>query len=1716
MMSSIATVVAAIAVVGNILAFKTYAAALTSYFGVEGASVENFETNQYFQRKYNSAEDASARSAEICEQVEAEGAVLLRNNGALPLDKGSKVSCFSQSSNDFVIGATGGSGEITGTGITLKSALEKAEFEVNPTLADFYKNQNKHRQVGGLKQGTSKDPYVWKINEIPYSNYTQSVKNSYVDYNDAAIVVISRTGAENGDLPQDMSAGDSRNKVGEASILELDRDEKELMENVVKAFDKVIVLLNTTNAMECGFLEDYDIDACLWVGGAGQYGLYAIADILNGTVNPSGRLVDTYAYDVFSSPAMQNMGNFAYVQNGNETGHHYVTYAEGIYVGYKYYETRYEDRILNAANVGNFDYDSVVQYPFGYGLSYTDFEWSGFRYELKKDVIEVQVNIKNTGETSGKEVVQVYFQSPYTDYDRVNGIEKAAVNLAGFGKTKILNPGDSETITVSFPIEYMKSYDAKGKKTYILEEGDYFITAARDAHEATNNILKKKNQNVPGNAEFVQKENSIKERDFSKDTTTGTEITNKFDGCDGEANYLSRNNWKAMDNNGIRYGNNPSGRKDSDGFIYQTEITNELKSILEKTGFDASGAPQEIFKSPIFGAKNGRKLIEMKGKDYSDSEWDSLLDQLRISELERMVKLSGHCTIGLPTVGKPYATDSDGTSAWKSFIGDGINAGGMPNETVQASTWNRDLEEEVGQIMGELALWAKISGKDKTPNLTGWYAPALNIHRTPFGGRNFEYYSEDAILSGLIGSSVVKGATDKGVITYIKHFAFNEQETNRMTDNVTWAKEQALREIYLTPFEMAVKYGGSKGIMTSYNRVGTTWTGGCYNLVTGVLRNEWGFNGFAITDYMDGDYENVDQMLAAGGDAALNLEDNQKVTSSTAQGQTYLRRAAKHLLYAFVNSNGMNGIDGGTYITGGTPIFYRYMILIDVGLGLAFILCVGSIPLKIFLEKKREKERQTPLSEEEKKKRRNRTIGIATISSALGIGLLVALVLTVLGWHPGSGSKPSVSSGSSQTSSVSEPVDIAEKYGECTKKNLINATSTMTFDGAGRGYYYEAEAAELGSPAKVETNAASSGGQHVGYFKPGATMTFTITSTEKIDALVKLSVAKYENQDVPIENVLYAVYGTDSVRLDQYIEFDERTITGTGSWTRFQENIIGEIHLEVGINIIQFSSLEALNYDYMCLISPYDGEGSDVPIEDDPIDLEEKYGQPIQANLTDGTETMVFSTEKRGYYYEAEAAELSSPARIEEDSSKSGGKFVSHFQDGATMTFTIASSEETDALIILSGAIYDKIPLLLENALIVSYGTEKNHLDSTVKFDDRSLIGTGGWTLFQENNIGEIHLKEGVNIIQFVALEAVNYDYMCLVGPYTGPEKDPVDLDQKYGPVSKENLSDATEAMTLNAFDRGSYYEAEAAVLGDPAKVEENSNASGGKNVGYFKPGATMTFTITVSDDTDALILLSGAMNDNKNLLLEKVVEITYGTEETDLNQKVRTYDRTYEGGKGNWTAFKEFKIGEIQLQKGKNIIKFLSKESVNYDYMCLVTPYENSGNDPVDLEEKYGIITKTDLIDGTETMGFDPSIRGFYYEAEAATLGDPARIETNTEASGGKNVGYFKPGATMTFTIASSEETDALIVLSGAIYDNKNPFLENIVDVTYGENENELNDKVATYNRTYMGGTGSWTAFKEFKIGEIRLKKGKNVIRFLSKESVNYDYMCLISPKTK
>lgn len=908
------------------------------------------ESAVYYESYFENEEARTAAGAALVKQVEAEGASLLTNvDDALPLAEGSKVSLFSTSSVNIVYGGTGSGNVDSSKCDNLKVALEKEGFTVNQTLWDFYETGDAaiytREDAGATAQDseTAKGYGAAEIVEAPWSIYTEDVLASVEEHGDAAIVVLSRIGGEGADSYFDHELGDGRN------YLALNAVEREMMENIkalkdAGKIDKIVVLINTSNALQLDFLKnnEYGVDATLWIGGVGQTGINAVAEILNGKVNPSGSLADTYCFDNYSSPVMQNFTPIVYEGDVSQIPGHadtYMVYQEGIYVGYKYYETRYEDFVMGTGNAGDYAYGDDVAFPFGYGLSYTTFEYSdvSLAYDAATTTYTMKVTVTNTGDVAGKETVQAYVSSPYTQYDIDNNVEKASVNLVGFEKTDILAPGASETLTIEIDGDYVASYDAYGAGTYILDAGDYYFTAATDAHNAANNVLAAKGftpentdgrMDVAGNAELVATWNNP-----TLDTTTyavsdaGTEITNKLNDSDPNMNpevgttvtYLTRNDWE---------GTMPSIEK-----TLKIALNEYLVKGLQDQHYETD--PSAAVEMPTLGADNGLKLYDLIGVDYNDPMWDELLDQMTFDEMVSLIGDAFHWHMPVESINAPGTRDENGPQGLTVTLfgsGLGVETTALTSEDVLAATFNKDLAYEIGNIVGNDCLDAQV---------TFLYGPGANIHRSPYSGRNFEYYSEDAFLSAEIGRYEVSGIEKNGVFVVYKHFALNDCEQDRIGLGV-WLNEQSAREIYLRAFQGGLEKSqglvknetgeyeyagkGGNGVMMAYTRWGTQWSGGNANLVKGIMNEEWQCNGLQITDNVLNDMVNgidgvmggtttFDSMLAFKivGDGGLPQYENDPVAVAA------MREACHHNLYAIANSQAMNGIGADTTIKAVTP-----------------------------------------------------------------------------------------------------------------------------------------------------------------------------------------------------------------------------------------------------------------------------------------------------------------------------------------------------------------------------------------------------------------------------------------------------------------------------------------------------------------------------------------------------------------------------------------------------------------------------------------------------------------------------------------------------------------------------------------------------------------------------------------------------------------------------
>ena len=898
---------------------------------------EDWESD-YYTLDYEDKSAVEDAADALVEELESEGIVLLKNNGALPLAAPARVTLLGRGSADPVYGGAGSGSVDLSTVTDLRTGLERAGYEVNGTvyalLEDFASYTEQATALGTERvydnpRGTitmDTGDSTFYIGEMPVEHYTADAVASFADYADAAIVTISRVGGEGGDLARDMEGYDDNYTPGQ-HMLELNQDEKDAIALAKEHFDTVIVLINASTTMELGELEaDEGVDAILWVGSPGQTGFYAVGDVLCGNVNPSGRTVDLWAADFTKDPTFVNFGDYQYsnLSSSNAAGDGYfVQYEEGIYIGYRYYET--------AAVEGFLDYDQAVVYPFGYGLSYTTFDWAVTGQELGAvdGEISIDVTVTNTGSAAGKEVVELYYSAPYTP----GGIEKAHVVLGAFAKTGLLQPGESETVTLTMAVEDMASYDYKTERAWVLEAGTYALTLQTDSHHVKDGCEP---------IDYTVSRTTVYSGDNHRESDRA-EVTNQFDDVsalftdtptEGYALNMSRADFA---------GTFPTAPTAAD-MVASDEV------IAGFQPYDPAEHEDPEAKEPATGADNGLSLIDLRGLPYDDPSWELLLDQLEADDMEELVLNGMYATVALSSIGKPATVEFDGPAGINSYM-TSLSCTSYPSEVVIASTWNVDLVYEMGVMVGNESL---------ANGVNGWYAPAMNLHRSPFGGRNFEYYSEDPLLSGAMGAACVSGAASKGLYCAVKHFAVNDQETNRVKGAgiAVWANEQAMRELYLKPFEYTVKnavqtvsyisdqegtmsqmeMAGCTAVMSSYNRIGATWAGGSVALMDTVLREEWGFEGLVVTDFDLYGFMYPDQAIAAGSDLILstsamkNLEDTRSATALQ-----NLRQACHNILYTVAHSHAMNGIVPGTIISYTAAPWETGLLIADVAVGVLLL-----------------------------------------------------------------------------------------------------------------------------------------------------------------------------------------------------------------------------------------------------------------------------------------------------------------------------------------------------------------------------------------------------------------------------------------------------------------------------------------------------------------------------------------------------------------------------------------------------------------------------------------------------------------------------------------------------------------------------------------------------------------------------------------------------------
>ena len=825
------------------------------------------------------SDETNEEAAEVAEEIMEDGIVLLKNESLLPLNETKKLNIFGWESINPAYGGAGSGGindlyDI----VSLNQGLENAGFSINQELVDFYNN------YGADNPEMSIQKQSWTLPEPPVDTYSDELIKSAKEYSDVAVVVLSRKAGEgHNDIPMDVRKAAYDNNSDEYDdfpegehYLQLSQTERDMVDMVCSNFDNVIVIYNGANQFELGFADEYpQIKSVVWCPGTGNVGFNALGKVFSGEVNPSGKTPDTFIYDMTTAPWWNNAEKTEYTNladlavEGMNAGTAQVyapaftNYVEGIYVGYKYYET--------AAQEGAIDYDKTVQYPFGYGLSYTEFEQKMGELEEKDGQISVDVEVTNTGDVAGKDVVEVYYEPPYTN----GGIEKSSANLIEFAKTDLLQPGESQTVTVTFSIEDMASYDENHAKAYVLEKGDYAISINSDSHT----VLDQKTYTADKDVVY---------KGENKRASDDTAATNVFEDAKGDVTYLSRADHFA------NYEEATAAPASAElGEPYVSEY--HLNSNFDKTTYLND---EDVM--PTTGADNGLTLADMRDADYDDPRWEKLLDQLTVDEMANMIAMAGYQTAAMDSVGKVATLDFDGPAAINNNF-TGVGSIGFPIEVVVASTWNKELAQAWGECMGKIS---------QEMGAEGWYAPGMNTHRTAFGARNYEYFSEDGVLAGNMGAKAVEGARKYGVYSYIKHFALYEGNAKMVS---VWSNEQAIREIYLKPFEISVKQGGANAVMVSWSFLGDKWTGESSNLMNTVLRDEWGFRGMALTDFFRNNghgFMNADAALANGVDVMLstfNGEENNVANPEHPTSVLQMRNACKNVMYTVVSSWAYDG-----------------------------------------------------------------------------------------------------------------------------------------------------------------------------------------------------------------------------------------------------------------------------------------------------------------------------------------------------------------------------------------------------------------------------------------------------------------------------------------------------------------------------------------------------------------------------------------------------------------------------------------------------------------------------------------------------------------------------------------------------------------------------------------------------------------------------------------
>ncbi len=1227
-----------VSIVGDVIADENKRT-INDFLGLENyrkevnEDAELLHYSSEFEKEDGSYDDKALWEEDIrvADRIQREGTTILWNNDAaghtgLPLTKGTTVSLFSHSSVDFVYSGMGSGNSITKNSSNLKQAFTNAGLPVNDTLWQFYS-----------KGEGSGDKYVRNaysgVNEVPWSLVKSNCETSFDGT--VGVFVLSRRAGENGETDSTMKTADTLNK----DYFELAKNEKDTIEGMVGlkkdgVLSKVIVMLNTAMGINFRYLEEYrdDIDCCIWVCQPGWEGINEIGRIFSGDSVPSGHLVDTFAYDHQSAPAAVN-ADFSTYTNSNDAGlrdlqfqANYMIYAEDIYVGYKYYETRYEDAVMGNGNAtsktgaknssGDWKYSEEVAFPFGHGESYTSFEYDAFSVEQQEDGSYLaSVTVKNVGNQPGEDAVQIYSQKPYTAYDKQHGIEQAAVNLCGYERTEMLYPEsqtdethpNSQRVKIVIPADVFKTYDADGYKTYILEEGDFYLTAAEDAHQAVNNILARKGYSPASTGNVMDGagksslvwlwNNKTTDATMFSRSSTGYAITNQFDDTDwnkyknktdGTVVYLSRSDWAGT-------WPKPLALSLSDAMVADLDWDKPV-----------TADPKD--KMPLYGQAHEFDIIDLRGKDYNDAAWDTLLNQTTLEEqiqflgkayhgtpaINSITYMGERCLDGPLGVRQKYLTDDDASPA------DNQNMS-FPCTPLLSASFSKKLALRAGQLKGEDMLHTGVAGL---------YGTGVNLHRTIWGGRAYEYYSEDGYLSGIMCAQEVKGIQEKGGYVNLKHFALNDQEANRHGVNI-WCNEQAIREVYLLAFQPVVEDAHATGMMSSFTRFGTTWSGAHYGLTTEVLRNEWGFDGFVISDCAWRNYMGVVDGLVGGNDNILyestNLAAYYEAQTNATVAQL-IRRSTHRVLYVLANSSAMEGYTPGMHIFPVTNWWQHAIIAMIVVFG---ILTAGSVTMLVLSCVLKKRRRDVLIQEgkmNEKGQRLNKKgevvnsavrysiVGVSLGAVVLAIVLVIVLVILPLVQSIFAGedyeSKPGTNQGATHTCS-----HVCDFCGACRDANCEDPVCAKKCPGhlvdnlpADYAIYsFEAECAKLETNAPGTCNATNGGNPSGGLFiqnmskVSSAKLTFEITSDSAQDAVLILRMGHRESE--------YAWSDMFTLTLNgEAVEGIEYTFpvmrAGSVKYFDWQDNEICVLKLKEGNNTIVLSKVTyGLNFDTLKLAS---------------------------------------------------------------------------------------------------------------------------------------------------------------------------------------------------------------------------------------------------------------------------------------------------------------------------------------------------------------------------------------------------------------------------------------------------------------------------------------------------------------------------------------------------